>query len=314
MKKITNFILLALIVVCNIVFTAKADESIYSAVVQLTNKNDIDRQLAIEKAMQMVCSKLSGKLVDLAVLKLNVPVSSYVKKYSYEEITENLFKIQVDFYKNSIVSFLTENNVYVLPEKRKALLVLGVSDSLQTKLMQQAKARALPILFPLLDLADQNIASHKDIAELNIPALSMLSAKYEAEHTLYLQMNENTQILKWYVLENTDEIWHSEGVDLDTSISKGFDELVDRLYRKKMKNNGVVVIKIMEISNLEQYGKVLQYLQALSIVEHVESDEIKPNMASFTLTLSGCENDLAIALANDDFFKNISNLHYKVKL
>lgn len=177
--------------------------------------------------------------------------------------------------------------------------VLAASDdsSLSKALVDSAKTRGLPILFPEMDLQDQASIPSDAAACPSDVALQVETARYGVKNALAVAVvsddNNNSLIANWKLWSNgVSSTWQSQGTDLQKILQAGLDAAVDRMAGRTatLQDSALqatVLLYVTGVNNLTDYSAVLAQLKKLDLVSDVKVADMSQNSLLLQVAVAG---------------------------
>ncbi len=303
--------------------SAMSVSGLYEAVVPVANQSDGERRQALHKAMWQVLVKLTGDtgiVNDGRAKPLINQAQDYIQQYRYmDPKTENGSpRLWVSFDTAAVSEALRQHGIATWGKERPATLVwLSVRDAGGEQLIgmeqpaaddknylqpviQQAHARGIPLLLPLMDLEDTSKLQPADIRTGSINAIRTASARYPAEMVLAVSVGgaggDNIRA-RWILLTGDDErgdSWSNEGESIEEVLNAGINRLADNLARRYAPRTFAggdstrLPLTVSAVNSLDDYARVQNYLAGLSGVSRVDVKEVRGDSVVFEVeTLAG---------------------------
>jgi hypothetical protein len=160
-------------------------------------------------------------------------------------------------------------------------------EALQQALLTVASERGLPVVLPLLDAEDISRVTFADVwGEVREPIVAA-SARYGAEAVLIgraSSLDINSQSVRWTLLAGDEEaIWQG-------TVAAGPAEaavVMSRQLATYADAGGAQRVIVTGVSNLAQYGSLLQYFRSLPIVEQAAIARVDGQAVEFDLAVRG---------------------------
>ncbi len=183
-------------------------------------------------------------------------------------------------------------------------LIGSDAPALLSALLQAASTRrGLPILYPLLDLEDQQKLQFSDVVDGVAEHITTASARYQPDAVLAGSMRETTPghyEARWTVyLQNDAPRWQTQGT-LEEVINAGIDGAADVLARQTQAAPGdknALQLRVSGITDLDRFADVEHYLTGLPGVQHVHTVTLDATEATFALDLNDTKQVLQDAIA-----------------
>ena len=306
---------------------------LYSAEVPVAEQTAEERNQAIQQAFAKVLIKVTGNPAvasrpGLGTVMRQAP--RYVQQYRYRlspaptegattEQEQRLLWVQFDG--DGVQRLLRDNGLPVWGENRPLVLIwlaaesggkrrLVLPDSMPrlTEAVQfHADERGIPILFPLLDLEDQNNLQASDLWGGFSGSIERASERYRPDLILVGRVSELSRgrwRARWSLYQDGEAIdWQADGEDPDAIAAQGISRTADRLadsYAPGSRETGIseTLIAITAVRTMADQVAALHYLRSRSSVESIETVRVEPEAATFRLryrgTLSTLERELKL--------------------
>lgn len=162
---------------------------------------------------------------------------------------------------------------------------------------RQARARGVPMLFPLLDLREQAEVTPEMIAGGEELALIVAAQRYLTEEvaSVYLRQTAEGWSARWTLHDETaTELWESSGPTLAPVLESGVNTLADLLAAEARSRPSVVnlpegrlAVRVRGVYGFDDYARLRAYLDSLSSVRAVVLREAAEDTLVFELTARG---------------------------
>jgi hypothetical protein len=298
-------------------------DDLYQVEVALDPEAENPRQAGFEQAMSEMLTRLTGRQdapADADLLPLIEAAARYVQRWGFLE--EDL--LAVTFDGRALEAELTRLDQPVwgsnrpltlvwlaldtgggdrrllsdteapLPEDPDAELIAGVV----SELVDSARRRGVPLVFPALDAEDLALVTAEDVWDGFASGVEAASQRYQADAMLIGRVRAVGGVLT--------ARWQYMGADgrreLRSSIAAGVDWLAD-IYATQYAVTGsasVARLAIRDVRGFDDYARVVQHLEGLSIVEAVSVEQLLDDRLIVALTTRGSADvlDRALALGN----------------
>lgn len=310
--------------------------NLYEAEVPVVAQGREERAFVVRKALKEVLVRVSGRneAAALAADKLLVPRPTRLlqqfryRKFKSDEVIPAAAgarsytqKLWLRFTEKAISKLLRQQGLPVWGKTRPATLVwLVVDDQKQRVLIgnntphisrahieQEATKKGLPFRLPLLDLADQSKVEVTDIWGNFEDTILDASLRYQTEAILvgriYLSFS-NTWNARWslYSAGQRQDWEESNNGSLRSAVKQGLANTGEVLSIRftqvdTAEANGVVTLKIKNITNLKTYNKVIKYLKGLSVVTQVQVHQVSTDNVIFKINSRSGRLGLSQAIA-----------------
>jgi hypothetical protein len=159
----------------------------------------------------------------------------------------------------------------------------------------------IPVIFPLLDLEDRDIVSVADVLGGFDDRVRQASNRYRADAVLIVRatgLSDGYWKAHWRLYSGEEaENWSSTGKDFDSVLRDGMEQtamnLSSHMAVKYQSEDGVMAMLIVDgVEQLEDYARLLAYINGLALVSRQYPHSIEATRASFQLHLRGAPGDL----------------------
>lgn len=163
---------------------------------------------------------------------------------------------------------------------------LELQANLRGELITVAEERGLPLALPLMDLQDMSALSFIDVWGGFARQVIQASIRYGADGVLSgrARVMSSGVNVQWTLLRDGDQ------VALDgTAVRDGLDRLAD-FYAAQFSTFGDVratLITVLGVETLDDYGRVMRYLESLSMLESVDPEEFVDGALSIRVNARG---------------------------
>lgn len=316
---------------------------LYDTEVAVVSTELSDRAPAIKRALSRVLVKVTGDAATASrseVAGLLEEAQSYVQQFKYREVdgARTPFRLAVSFDDSALNGSLNRLSLPVWGRDRPATLAwiaieeggkryLVGSDQrslARTTLEQVARQRGVPLILPLLDVADQNSIRVADVTGGFGDSIEAASQRYQPEAILVARTSavaDNFWRADWQLSGGGEQItWQTEGENINSVLSRGINGLADRLAQRLATQavqaapatqlaaatvattiepavavapqNADLVIAVAGVDSLEDYARVDAYLQNLGSIDAHWPYEFDGSSVSFRVELNGESGEL----------------------
>ncbi|MDX2322324.1 MAG: DUF2066 domain-containing protein [Moritella sp.] len=329
-------ILLSLLSLLPLTTRAVEVEQLYSAsIMAVGNQSNRDLQ---KVAFAQVLVKVSGNAniaADPVIRKALINAREYLVKQAEERIDGERY-LQASFNDKKINRLLRSSEFGVWGQNRPQQIVWlvvdedfnrsvrGETDGDYAKFIDaiktQANQRAIPVLFPVMDLDDQLQVSSSDLWGQFTDPVELASTRYAADNYIIakiIKQNDDYK-LTWsmYGRSNSNqpfEIWlNGEGqgqlAKIGTALTNSLaNHLAERYSVKASGNNEVVFLNVDAVNGITDYAKLIEMFSELSAVAQVELEAVAGSRMQLKLVLLGTQQDLLTELSLDQRIKSSKN-------
>ncbi|MBD3671179.1 MAG: DUF2066 domain-containing protein [Gammaproteobacteria bacterium] len=188
--------------------------------------------------------------------------------------------------------------------------LLGTASSHPAKqlMAQRATLRGMPLQYPLLDLVDQQVVTSSDVWGGFDDPVRTASLRYNNDVILMgrvFSRNNRVWTAEWQLLmpEQT-RTWSVQGTDLASLLKPSLDIAVDNVARRfaqsttlSAADSGYTRVKVWNVNTLEDYARVLQYLQKQISVQEVLPGTISDGTVEFRIRTESSWDNVAKGIA-----------------
>lgn len=310
---------------------------LYSAEVSVASQDSQERDEAIRAAMAAVLVKSTGRR-DIANLPAVAPIlrtaNTMVEQYRYREVARidgaagaspaaPEYKLWVAFDADAIQHALEQAELPIWGSTRPIILLwLAVQDGAQRYLLDPsvhqptvevaqsvANERALPLVFPLMDLEDQSRIGISEVWGNFSDTILAASQRYNVDGVLVGRLHREVDgrwYGRWSLYQNDAGIhWDGSGVDMEAALAEGVNVQADRLaarFAQVFSRNvqDQVRLVVYQVDDFGDYGRALTYLQSLNPVKSIHVASLDGDRVGFDVSLRGSREGLrqVIGLGN----------------
>ncbi|MEJ2618729.1 MAG: DUF2066 domain-containing protein [Candidatus Thiodiazotropha sp.] len=325
---IFNWLLLAWLLGSYASVRAEAVSNLYEAEVAVSGQGGEARSQGIRKAFASVLVKVSGDsslLDNPEVGPLLSRGSRLVQQYRYKSLPTNASEggteglpdrlLWARFDARAVNRLLRESGVPVWGETRPSMLLwLGQEEGarrslispdrvpdLQQQLSQTADTRGLPLIWPLMDIEDQNAIQISDLWGGFEQNIRRASERYQPDVILVGRLSYRGRS-SWrgeWMLYLPDKInrWQSYAETKTAAANEGMEQAVDALalrFAPQQVSQGIssLRLRVHGLNQLTDYALVQDYLQSLAMIDHVDLLSADQEMVSFLLRVHGSRDAL----------------------
>jgi len=298
-------------------------QGLYESEKIVPNQTAGERDKAMKNALMDVLAKISGRpdvgTVPDIITALENP-RNYVQQYRYRKIPEHGYIMKdaaagsqilwLAFDEQAVNKLLQKNNLPVWGRTRPSTLVwLAVEqegsrfivnnntpDEIRFVLEIQAKRRGISLVLPLMDLEDQQKLNFTDVWTNNQVPIFAASKRYQADAVLVghinVSANDNWQG-HWVLYEGGQGLsWNNQAEAVSEMLDGGVlgsMEILASRYAQVYDNSspGSFDIAVTDITTLDQYARVSNYLHSLEQVKGVYPTYIDNNSVTYRLDIRG---------------------------
>ncbi len=345
MKRILGNILT--VVVFNITFSfptivqAVVVPGLYEAEVPVSDKSANSRKKNMAAVLRAVLIKLTGDLHVPSrnqVTKLLFSAEQYAQQFEYRtkknDGMQQLY-FWARFNETSLDKVLREAAIPAWGSERPSTLVWlavddaigrrlsGLSDSsgYANKMEIHAKNRGIVLVHPLLDFEDTNQLQVSDIWGNSRDTVLAASNRYNADAVLTGRLESVLPELweaYWVAYINEHVFtWVTQGNLAETVLDEGINALAGTLAEEygqagTYTQSGEIEILVNDITDYNQYSKVLNYLESLNSVTNVEVREVDEDSVIYLLTTQADASVISRAVGLGETLEQINTSSYRL--
>jgi len=305
--------------------------SLYDVEALVADESADTRWRALKEGLDEVFVRISGDSIVMDKLK-RPAASRYVKRYSYVPVENPKInadgellshRIKIQYNGSAMEKYLRDNGFPVWGEHRSEVVIwMAIRDGkneyvlkdtdaslLKTTAQQAMHRRGVPDRWPLFDYKDRKLLSVADIRGGFKDPVAKASKRYSRGPALTgsLIWNGSKWQSSWSLLmESGNRHWSIEGKDYDVLINKAIDQAADAMGivfavhgLADNQNLARIHLDIQQVTSIEAYRKLENYLRDLSAVEMAKPLRVDGQSAVFELTLRSSEGDFLNLVKND---------------
>lgn len=166
-----------------------------------------------------------------------------------------------------------------------------------------AHRRGLPLLYPLLDLEDQQALQFSDVVAASADRIRAAAQRYQPDAVLagYVHMSAPDQYTARWTLYQTEGApdWTAQG-NLQQVIDAGIDGAADLLAQHAPTTAGSaagVPLHVAGITDLSRFADVEHYLAGMPVITQVQTQTVEATAVTFMLQLNGTRQALVDTFA-----------------
>lgn len=270
------------------------DEAIYQAQVPVKDQSASARTKAIRQAMSQVLVRLTGEAgigqspAAQAILKQSAQL---MQSYSYVK-TSNGQALQASFDPSGMKAAVKARHLPLWDAERPLTLVwlavrgpngrdlVSSSDAPDSAagLVDTARARGIPLIFPLMDLQDQHLVSFSDVWGGFQQPVEKASQRYSHSNVLMADAqggNGGWQV-QWTLLRGTNQSrqWRTRGSSLNAALAAGANRLAN-FYAQRFAvvpgtgHSETQRVVVDGVDSMQELASVMSYLQGLTAIQSV---------------------------------------------
>ncbi|MEJ2516061.1 MAG: DUF2066 domain-containing protein [Gammaproteobacteria bacterium] len=162
----------------------------------------------------------------------------------------------------------------------------GPEEALKAQMEAAAERRGLPLVFPLMDAEDRSRASFAEVWGGFEDAIAEASARYGPEAVLVGRVSAGDPARGRWVLYTPDgtERWVAGPAE---SVDRVADQFANRLAVVSSGSGSVVEVQVRGVTSVEDYGRVVSFLEGLTAVQAMDLDRLEGSTLFFRASLHG---------------------------
>lgn len=324
---------LSLILLANLANSAEQVD-IFSIEVPVKSQSQFFRNQAMRIGLSEVLVRASGRDDSLKndyiisnLSKANVFVQQFAYLKSAEASSEYPWVLKMSFEDIVIQRLLADAGLPLWSETRPIVLLwLAQQDTNGREIVKkeslsadavstEAKRRAIPLRFPLMDAEDSNLIEFTDVWGRFASPIKTASKRYNAEVVVFGRIYERAG--QWHsdwqmILENQRSGWNSQADTKEEASQLLFAEIGRRLCDKycvlstELSGNELL-LRVAELDNLIEAASAEKYLLSLLPVRDINLVSLEGNQALFKLRLVSREQAVLEAIALDSALAPLPN-------
>jgi hypothetical protein len=299
---------------------AASVQGLYEAEVPLENDTQAQRAAAFSEAMGQVLTRVTGR-PEAATMEETADLRRAAERYVQQYRVKADGNLWVAFDSFALDAALADRGLPIWGAERPAvLLVLAVdqgggarfvlsaedevpdpsAQELRDRMTALADDRGLPLILPLMDAQDRSVISFGEVWGGFDTALQTAGDRYRTDAVLLGRLSADAEFRTRWTLYSGDQAYRWTG-----GLEDGINGTSDRFAQRYAVTTGAAVegeigLAVHGVSSLEDYGRVLAYLEGLTAVRSVQVRALRGDTVVFGLELIGSiENvDRAIRLGS----------------
>ncbi|HET7371485.1 MAG TPA: DUF2066 domain-containing protein [Gammaproteobacteria bacterium] len=316
---------------------ASVVQNLYSASVPVNSQSDQARAQALQDALRQVVVKVTGSRAapdNPQVAAIVAQPQQYLQAYRYQRHVpgpnEPLFgpgagatlDLWAQFDRQTLNRALRAAGqplwgserpatlVWVAYEKgdgQRSIVGAEASGEVLQSMQQTARARGVPVIFPLMDVQDRAHLTFSDVWGAFTEPVTQASQRYQPDAILIGRIDATGSMAnaRWtLVVAGQPTTWEGAYGTPAEVAQAAIQHLADLYASRFVIQTGVgarqipaLDIVVSDISELGGYGRVLKYLRSLSAVNKVEPMQIAGDSVTFKVSAQGTINDLKQTIA-----------------
>jgi hypothetical protein len=300
---------------------AAVSQQLFESEVFVRSQAPAERAQAMKSALEEVLVRVAGRnsvLDTQPARNLLEKPARLVQQYRYYTVPGSeppVLKLWVRFDGEAIRESLQQQGLaYWGADRPDTLVWLAVEDhgsryvvsaddesEVHRQIVQEARQRGVPVLFPLMDLEDQSQARFSDIWGGFFEHVLTASERYNPQAILIGRLNRSTSggwSARWYMdVSGRTASWTDSRQQLDALLQQGMDDAADHLASRfavagSFGSASTVTISVDGVRSLAAYARVADYLGSLAAVSSWQIEQVHGSGVQYSLQLNGGLQDL----------------------
>lgn len=301
-------------------------DGLYNQVIPVADQSDGERRRAYREAFSRVIVKVSGerRWLDHPAVRGALSVAdNYVAEVGYRS-TGAQTAINVSFDPELIDDLLVRAEIPVWGRNRPSVLVwltiqnadgrrVMLGSSSEHELQDQARAfaeeRAVPVLFPILDLVDRRLVSLDQSWTMDADALRAAADRYGADSVLAARLleipgGELVGLWQFIFRDRVDVFDHVASMGesyVDFPLDRATSVLAQHfsLLPRDLEQEDEVLLRVDGIEDLDNHMILISYLESLSLVREVRLAGLRADGLDLHVKMVGDRHRLAEIISLD---------------
>ena len=302
-------------------------KGINSATVPISAQTNAALQRALPAAVSQVLIKMSGNtdIMTLPAVQNALPdANQYIQSYNYQQKKnadgQTVTYVHIAFDANGLRRLLQSANQPIWGNNRPLILVWlkvintngsvditssASSNAVIKNLKIQAKNRGVPIVFPEMDITDQQFVNQSASDTFDPKQLLAAAKRYHAAGVFAGTLIEDAKQqykAQWFLQFNDQPMqWSSEGNNINSlshaALAQASDLLANQLAVLDTQSlQSDVTIAVLNVNTLMDYVNVQNFLQKISAIASVSVEDTGNAEMILKLHILGGEQALIRAL------------------
>src|SRR3989338_5516037 len=294
--------------------------AINTVTISVPDRSQAALQAGLRTALSDVMVRMSGNPQIMTLPDIRAAVSdanNWVQNYSYvtSSTADSGLGLQVTFDHAGLSKILHKTGQIVWREDRPLTLVYldAGNEALQNTFQQTAKADGISVIFPVMDLADENIVQGAATV-LSPTQLKQLGERYGVSSILaahFISTDHQVTQMNWlYSLNGNTFQWTTTGDASEVMVGSAVYHLLRVMQNQFAMNveqgaRSTLTIKISGIEDMTDYAEMIRDLKKQTVIRSVAADAISANHVTLTLDIVGSKIQLEKSLSLDPKFSPV---------
>lgn len=279
-------------------------QSIYKASIPVTSQSDENKNIALQKGLEQVLIGVSGNehILDNPKLKTSLAhAEDLAEEFSYapsppESAKTTPYLLVVRFDQEQVDKLLRDAGTSMWGQNRPLILVwlayegpnhpVDIVDSsgntIESSLLDSAKKRGLPLIFPVMDVTELGQISATNIINKNLDQLKQASQRYASNAILigHVTATATGASSQWQLMLGADQwSWNITGKDaaeVFTGLANNISDTLAGRYSTVVTNavQSHITLKVVGLNQQADISQLMKYLQQLTPVAGVQLQSV----------------------------------------
>lgn len=290
---------------------------LYTIQIPVATQSDEAKEAASKQGFLQMLIKLTGdaQIENNPVIKENLPRADYyVSQVSYSPVTTDSYEYQLTIQfdkadvdrllKRASIAFWGDNRpvimawlaVYNQDTQNTDLVGSETPSAFLTALQVESKKYALPMIFPVLDMADLSQVSYQDVASLSLPTLQVASTRYAPNGILVGaidtgQAGSDGRFLLFF--HNQRWQWYSQATDPLNLVSGALAQVSRIIAANPVEKPKVTIpthwitLEVANVVNDSNMKQIIAYLRKKAMVAQVQWMEKSGSVLEVSVLVQG---------------------------
>lgn len=300
------------VLLCLVPVLASGATGLFDVRMDVDDQSVDQREAAVREGLRRIVVRLTGRETpedEQALGALLDNADQYVQQYGYDDV-DNGVELRVRYDGPALQDALAQREIALWPVDGRPRTLAWVvvnrggdrrivssedSPELRRSLRQSAASAGLPLLFPLMDLQDQQAVSTSDLWGGFREPIMEASRRYDAEGVLLGRVDRRGDAWRsrWTLFwDGETHDWTVEQDELEAALATGVDTGAVRLAERYATvpdpdSIGRVALRVRDVGGLEAYARVEAHLRGVRDVEAVEVLRVADRTVDFRLRVRG---------------------------
>jgi len=290
--------------------------SLYQAELPVASQSEDTKSRAVKIGLLQVLIKISGDpdIGKNLIIRTSLNKADYyIQEYSYSAATTDSshFMLQIRYNPTDInrllkkagIAYWGENRPLILvwlatvsPQKGTEIIGNEAPGGIYAAMTQQGKKYGLPLIFPMMDVADVSQVSPADITQMATSVLQDAGKRYAADALLVGRFGQQDNVYQgeWQlILGNNKWEFTSSGTTPEEAIGavmSNISQTLAKYYKVQVSATSPALWVKLEVSKIAQRNdldSLIQYLKQLTAVQQVQLSTISDDVVELSVLIRG---------------------------